>query len=121
MFEVSPRSHDATLGVRASGILTDADYRLTLFPQLEKTIAEHARARLLVEISDTFSGWDMAAAWDDAAFGLAHRADFSKIALVGGPQWVVWSARLFAPLISGELKVFPTERIQEAWAWIDAD
>ena len=56
MIEVLPQSHDATVGVRASGLLTDADYKQTLIPLLEKTIAAHGRARLLVEIADTFAG-----------------------------------------------------------------
>ena len=66
MIEVLPQSHDAVVGVRATGLLTDADYKQTLIPLLEKTIAARGRARLLVEIADTFAGWEMAAAWDDA-------------------------------------------------------
>ena len=120
MIEVLPQTHDAMVGVRASGVLTDADYKQTLIPLLEKTIAENGRARLLVEIADTFAGWEMAAAWDDAAFGFAHRADFSKIAMVGGPHWIVWSAKLFAPFIAGEMRTFPAGQTQQAWAWIDA-
>ena len=120
MIEVLPQSHDGMVGVRASGVLTDADYKQTLIPLLEKTIAGHGRARLLVEFADTFAGLEMAAAWDDAAFGFAHRADFDKLAMIGGPQWVVWSAKLFAPFIAGETKIFPAGQSQQAWAWIDA-
>jgi len=79
MIQVLPQSHDAVIGVVASGVLTDADYKETLIPLLEKRIAEHGRARLLVEIADTFGGWEMAAAWDDASFGFAHRADFERL------------------------------------------
>ena len=120
MIDVLLQSHDDVVGVRASGVLTDADYKLILIPLLEKTIAKHGRARLLVEIADTFAGWEMAAAWDDAAFGFADRTDFSKIAMVGGPQWIVWSARLFAPFIAGEMRAFPAGQTQQAWTWIDA-
>ncbi len=120
MIEVLPQSHDAAVGVRATGLLTDADYKQTLIPLLEKTIAERGRVRLLVEFADTFAGWEMTAAWDDAAFGFAHRADFDKIAMVGGPHWVAWSARLFAPFIAGEMRAFPAGQTQQAWAWIDA-
>jgi hypothetical protein len=119
MIDVLSQSHDDVVGVRASGVLTDADYKRTLIPLLEKTIAQHGRARLLVEIADTLAGWEMAAAWDDAAFGFAHRADFSKIAMVGGPQWIVWSAKLFAPFIAGAMKIFSAGQSEQAWAWID--
>lgn len=119
MIEILPQSHDATVGVRASGLLTDADYKQTLIPLLEKTIAKHGRTRLLVEIADTFGGWEMAAAWDDVAFGFTHRADFGKIAMVGGPQWIGWSAKLFAPFIAGAMRTFPTGQSLRAWDWID--
>jgi hypothetical protein len=86
VIEELPDSHDDIVGVRASGVLTDADYKQTLFPLLVKTIAEHGKARLLVEIADSFAAWKLDAAWDDAVFGFAHRADFSRIAIVGGPK-----------------------------------
>lgn len=66
------------MGVRANGVLTDADYKQTLIPLLEKTITQHGHARLLVEVSDTFAGWEMAAAWDDATFGLAPSGRFQQ-------------------------------------------
>ena len=120
MIEVLPQSHDAVIGVVAGGVLTDADYKQTLIPLLEKKMASYGRVRLLIEVADTFGGWEMAAAWDDAAFGFTHRADFDKIAMIGGPQWIVWSTKLFAPFIAGELRTFPAGQSQQAWAWIDA-
>ena len=119
MIGVLSRSHDDVVGVRVSGVLTDADYKQTLIPLLEETITQHGRARLLVEIADTFAGWELAAAWDDATFGFGHRADFSKIALVGGPQWIVWSAKLFAPFIAGVMRIYSAGQSDQAWAWID--
>lgn len=120
MIEILSQSHDDVVGIRVDGVLTDADYKEALIPLLEKAIAEHGRARILVEMAETFAGWEMAAAWDDAAFGIAHRADFSKVAMVGGPHWVVWAAKLFAPFISGQMRTFPAGEVQQAWAWIDA-
>src|SRR5436853_82774 len=120
MIEVLPQSHDATIGIRASGVLKHSDYEQVLIPRLEKKIAEGRKVRLVIEIADNFAGWELPAAWDDASFGFAHRGDFAKIALVGGPQWVGWSSRLFAPFIAGELRVFPSGATQQAWNWIDA-
>ncbi len=121
MIEVLPQSHDATVGIRASGVLKHIDYEQTLIPLLDKTIAKHRRVRLIIEIADNFAGWELPAVWDDANFGLTHRADFAKIALVGGPKWVVWATRLFAPFIGGELSIFPSGNTRQAWSWIDAN
>ena len=71
-------------------------------------------------MDETFDGWDLAAAWDDAAMGLKHRADFEKIAVVGGPGWVEWCIRLSAFLMKGEIRTFPIDGLDEAWAWVQA-
>ena len=120
MFEYLPEGAGNVVGVRATGTLTDADYKNVLMPKLEKMFAEFGRLRLLFYMDESFSGWDLGAAWDDASLGLKHRADFEKIAVVGGPDWVVWFVKLSAFLIAGEIKVFPKDQLQEAWIWMKA-
>jgi hypothetical protein len=118
MFEYLPESAGNVVGIRATGKLTDADYKNVLMPKLEKMFAEFGRLRLLFYMDEGFSGWDFGAAWDDASLGLKHHADFEKIAVVGGPDWVVWLVKLSAFLIAGEIKVFPKDQLQEAWIWM---
>ena len=45
MIEVLPESRGNILGIRASGKLTDADYKDVLIPYLEKIIGEQGMAR----------------------------------------------------------------------------
>ncbi len=117
MIEFFPESAGSTLGVRATGTLTGEDYETVLIPRLDKMFAEFGRLRILFYMDEGFAGWDLGAAWDDAAIGLKHRADFEKIAVVGGPGWVAWCIRLSAFLISGQIKVFPKDQLQDAWNW----
>jgi hypothetical protein len=56
--------------------------------------------------------------WDDARFGLQHRRDFEKIAVVGGPRWVDVAVKIFAPLMEGEVRTMLGEQLAEAWEWI---
>jgi SAM-dependent methyltransferase len=105
---------------RATGRLTDADYKNVLMPKLETMFAEFGRLRVLLYMDEGFSGWDLGAAWDDATLGLKHRADFEKIAVVGGPEWVAWIVKLSAFLIAGEIKLFSKEQLSEAWVWTKA-
>ena len=70
MVEVLPGTHGSVLLLKAVGMLSDADYRNVLIPRLEAIITEHGKARLLLDLSDFF-GWELAALWDDARFGLA--------------------------------------------------
>jgi len=118
MIEFLPESGGHVLGIRVSGKLTDADYKQTLIPKLESLFHQHGRLDVLFYMDEGFEGWDLGAAWDDASYGLKHRADFGRLALVGGPRWVEWCIKLAGFLMKGEIRIFPGDRLQEAWSWI---
>jgi hypothetical protein len=71
-------------------------------------------------MGEEFVGWTVSAVWDDARFGLKHRADFEKIAVVGGPGWVEWCIRFTAFPIAGDVRTFSADRLQDAWDWVRA-
>lgn len=114
--EVLPESHGATLVLRATGALTDADYHDVLIPRLEEIISRHGKARLLLDMNG--HGWKPGAAWDDARFGLKHRRDFERMGVVGGPVWVTWVLALAPLLIAGDIRSFSSSQRREALDWI---
>lgn len=118
MIEIMLESAGNALGVRASGKLTDADYKETLIPKLEALFNAHVKLDVLFYMDEEFEGWDLEAAWDDASYGLKHRADFDRLALVGGPAWVEWCIKLSGFLMKGEVRIFPADQLDRAWAWI---
>jgi len=118
MFTIMQESCGDTVGVRAEGKLTDKDYKETLIPTLDALFREYGKLNLLFYMDDTFEGWDLDAAWDDASFGLKHRADFGKMAVVGGPAWVEWFIKLSAFLLSGEVRTYSANELDSAWEWI---
>ncbi|MGE3142292.1 MAG: STAS/SEC14 domain-containing protein [Hyphomonadaceae bacterium] len=121
MIEFLPESHDAVLGVRASGKLSDMDYRTTLLPRLEPLFAQYGRVRLLFSFAPDFEGWEWRAAMDDAELGLRRSHGFERIAIVGGPAWVSASANVLKFLIDAEVKTFDARALAEAWLWVEAD
>ena len=118
MIKVLPGSEGNILVLKAVGKLTDQDYKEVLIPHLESIIREHGKARLLLDMGDEFHGWEAAALWDDAHFGLTHRNDFDKMGVVGGPRWVAWGLKLAAMAISGEIRNFSQSEREEAMNWI---
>ncbi len=120
MIEVLPQSHGNTMVLKATGKLTDQDYKDTLIPNLESIIRKHGKARLLLDISEDFQGWEAAAMWDDARFGVAHRKDFEKLGVIGGPRWIEWGLKLGGLLISAEVKCFSSSEHGQALSWISA-
>ena len=60
--------------------LHKADYE-TFVPTVEKSISEHGKIRLLVEMRD-FHGWDTSAIWEDIKFDIRHFAHFDRLAMI---------------------------------------
>ena len=56
--------------------------------------------------------------WDDTKFGLRHKDDFEKVAVVGGFKWINAVVKLFAYLMKGQVKTFPRDQLPEAWEWL---
>jgi hypothetical protein len=119
MIEVLPESKENILVLRTVGKLTDQDYKDVLIPRLDSIIREYGRARLLLDMGD-FHGWEAAALWDDARFGLTHRNDFEKMGVIGGPRWVEWGVKLAGMVVGGEIRSFSPGESEDALNWIKA-
>ena len=118
MIEIMPESNGSALALKATGKLTDADYKEVLIPKIEETIKQSGKAKVLLYLPEDFAGWEAHAAWDDARFGLRHRNDFEKLAVVGGARWVEWATKIASHFMKGEVKTFSEEQLQEGLNWI---
>lgn len=116
--EVTSDSKDNFMVFKVSDKLTHLDYEDTLIPTLESVIKEYGRARLLVDFGKEFHGIEPAAMWDDTKFGIKHCNDFERIAIVGGPSWSVWAARLGEAMMPCEVKSFDSNQYEKALDWI---
>lgn len=87
--------------------------------KLEAAIARHGKVRLLEEVR-SFGGVEPAMFWDDLRFSLRHLNDFSRCAIVAERSWMEWMAKILAPMLPGEVRHFPPERVDEARAWLRA-
>ncbi|MEA3364942.1 MAG: STAS/SEC14 domain-containing protein [Candidatus Hydrogenedentes bacterium] len=106
-----------TIRMKVVDKLTHEDYTNVLIPGLEQILQNHDKVRVLVDVTE-FKGWNLAAAWDDVTFGMKHRNDFEKFAVVGGKGWMNWGTKLGAQFMSGEVKTFSAEEREQAWEWI---
>lgn len=120
MIEIMPESNGSALVFKATGKLTDADYKEVLIPKIEENIKQSGKARVLLFLPADFVGWEAHAMWDDARFGGRHRNDFEKLAVVGGARWVEWATKIGAYFMEGEVKTFPEARLTEALDWVRA-
>ena len=120
MIEILPESQGNLIAVKASGKVTDQDYKEILIPKADRVLAENDRANFLFWLSDQFEGFELGAAWDDIKYASGHHDKFDKVALVGGPRWVEWTSKIFGPMLKAEVKHFEEVQIVEAWSWIQS-
>ena len=117
MIEIMPESTDRMLAVKATGTLTDSDYVDIWIPALQKIIDKFEVANALLYTDENFKGWELKAMWEDAKFGIKHRNDFARIAIVGCPSWMKWGIKLGELLMDCEVRMYEPEKLQEALAW----
>lgn len=117
MMTIMPESKENLLVVRATEKLTSKDYEEVFIPELTKLIDQFGKIRSVIYLDPDFDGWELGAMWDDAKFGLKHRKDFEKIAVVGASKWIEWGIRLGNHLMEGQMKTFDKDQLDEALAW----
>lgn len=118
MLKEMPGSSGYIVGIQATDTVTDSDYINVLIPRLETVIKHNGKARFLFNFAEDFHGYEVAAMWDDAIFGIKHSNDFEKCAVVGGPKWVDWGTKLAALIMHGQVMTFSANKLDDAWTWI---
>ena len=118
MIEILPESAENVLFCKASQKLTTTDYRGIFVPKLNELIELHGKVKVLIEFSDYFNGFELGAMWEDAKFGIKHRNDFARIAIVSAPNWVEWGVSLVELFMDGQVRTFDQDQLNEAREWI---
>jgi hypothetical protein len=120
MIEMIDVPGEGTLGFAAKGEVTASDYETVLVPAIEKALAEHDKISLLYVLGDDFSGYDMAAMWDDTKVGMSHLFSWKRIAMVTDHEGYRRMVQGFGFLIPAEVKVFPAAELEAAKEWVAA-
>ena len=118
MITVMPESHENILVVQATQKLTSQDYETVFIPRMGELIEKFGKIRTVVYLDEQFEGWELGAMWDDAKFGMKHKSDFEKVAVVGGPKWIEWGTKLGSYFMEGEVKTFDEGQLSQALDWI---
>jgi len=111
---------DDVLGLDLRGEITARAYAETIAPEVERMRRRHGRIKLVYRIGPEFTSATPGAVWNDARLGVMNLSAFSRIALVSDIEWVRLATRTFAPLIPGEVHIFPTAQLDDAKAWVSA-
>ena len=105
------------LGVEAVGKVTHEDYRTVLIPRAEAMMAK-GPIRMIYVVGKRFTGYELEALWDDAAFGMKHWREFDRIAVVTDHAWMRSAVSMFAPLFPATVRLFGDADLADAREWI---
>ena len=120
MIEILPKSHDNIVGIKATGKVTDRDYKDVIIPKLDSVLSQYDKGNFLYYLADGFEGFELGAMWDDLKYAAGHNEKFSKVALVGGPKWVDWTTKVCGHLVNAEIKTFASDQLDQAWSWVES-
>jgi hypothetical protein len=109
-----------TIGLRASGKLSRAEYREVLEPALREGI-DSGELRLVFALTD-FHGLEPAAVPEDIKTGLSawlgHHTAWKRFALVTDADWVAKAMQMFSWMTPGEVMIFELDKLDDAKAWV---
>ena len=108
------------LAFACHGHVTKQDYESVLIPAVERALEHKKKIRLYYEIAADFEGIDSGAVLEDAWVGLSHLFRWDRFAVVTDVEWIRNTMKLFSFLAPCEMKVFSTNKVEEARAWIVA-
>ncbi len=117
MFKLIADLPPDVIGIEAAGKITHDDYKNFLIPMVEASIAKGS-VKLLYLAGEAFEGYELEALWDDAAFGVKHWRDFSRIAVVADQTWLRAAVTMFKPFFPCEVRLFELGNLSNAKSWI---
>ncbi len=106
------------LGISAEGKITGTDYETVLIPALEEKLKANKKIRMIYQLGNDFSGFEMSAMLDDAKMGLKHLSAWDRIALVSDHETINTFAKFFGYLMTCELRIFKDSELEEAKKWV---
>jgi hypothetical protein len=110
------------VGVEARESVTAEDYDSVLVPALEaaRSSSGDRKVRLLYVLGHEMPDFTAGAAWEDTKLGLGHLRSWERIAVVSDTAWLHHSVHALGWMLPGEVKVFDTDHLEDARAWVVA-
>ena len=117
MLRILSHMPPGTVGVEAVGTVTEDDYRQILAPVLAGAL-QRRDVRLLYVLGEEFDSFSRGAAWEDTKLWAKNLKGWERVAVVSDADWLEHAVSVFGWLVPGQVKVFETDDLDEAKAWL---
>ena len=102
--------------IRVVGRVTQNDMD-SILPKLEAAIDKHGSIRL-VEVLESFEGFDPTTILDGIKFDLNHLTDVTHANVVSDIPWVGMMTRAASMVLPVSVRVFSMDQLDEARNWV---
>ena len=116
MIQVISNMPVGTIGLRASGKVSEEDYRDVLVPTINAAM-EQGKVRLLYVLEDE-AGYKPCAVWADTKMWFKNLKGWERLAIVSDADWLENAVKAFGWLMPGEVKVFESDDVRDAKQWL---
>ena len=116
MIQVISNMPVGTIGLRASGKVSEEDYRDVLVPTINAAM-EQGNVRLMCVLEDEV-GYKPSAVWADTKMWFTSLKSWERVAIVSDADWLENAVKAFGWLMPGEVKVFESGDVRDAKQWL---
>ena len=107
---------DAIIEIRLDGRVTREDYDAVI-DKVQDFIDAHGTIKL-IEIIDSFKGFDPSALWAGLKFDIRNVRHVSHVAVVSDIGWMGPAAKAAGAVITSDVRTFDLDELDDAWAWL---
>jgi hypothetical protein len=122
MIEPIAEMPERTLGLRAWGEVTSADYTDILLPALHQTVDDNGEIRLLFQVGPDFERFTAGMMATDTtqglSFGVKNWSSWKRMAVVTDVDWLRHAMQMFGWMTPGEARLFALSEVEQAKAWV---
>jgi hypothetical protein len=112
---------DNVAAFRATGEITQDDYKTVVIPAVEKLIAQIDEINFLFVIDTEIKNFTAAAWMEDVMLGLKNLGKWNRIAIVTDSENVIYFTNGFSYIIPGEFRGYKKATFNEALNWVQGN
>jgi hypothetical protein len=103
---------------RATGEVTQDDYKTVLVPQVEQLVKEIDKINFLLLLDTDVQNFTAGAWMQDALLGIKNITKWNRAAIVSDSEGVIKFTDAFSVIVPGEFKGFKKAELEQAIAWV---
>lgn len=118
MIEILPDMPVNMVGFRATGAVTEEDFKSVVMPEVEKIVQQVGKLNYLLVLDTSPQNFTLGAWWHDALLGLKNLTKWNRAAIVTDSDAIQKFTSVFSVLMPGEFRGFDKLDIDKAVAWV---